>query len=228
MQWEQVKLEPTDTLISVPTVFDTEESWRRGLSSRPDMLQARANIERQGVVLKFLRNQLFPQLDLTGSYGHLGSGRDYDHALGGIRAGESSFYSFGAVLSFPLEGNKSARANYRASKTERQQSILALKKLEQDIMVQIGVAIQQAQTRLGQVTSTRQARIFAETALAGEERRLDNDRSTVFVVLQLQRDVTASRLAELAAVAEYNKALAQLALREASTLERSEVSIDFK
>jgi outer membrane protein len=175
-----------------------------------------------------LRNQLFPQLDLVGSYGQVGSGREYDQALTGIRQGDSPFYSFGAALSIPLGGNQAARANYRAGKAELQQSLLALKKLEQDIMVQIGVAIQQAETRFGQVASTRQSRAFAETALDAEQRKLANGRTTSFFVLQLQRELTASRLAELSAVAEYNKALAQLALREGTSLERNQLGIEFK
>jgi outer membrane protein TolC len=227
-QWDRVKLQPTDVLTAEPIAFDLQESWRMGLTLRPDMLQAQANIERQGVVLKFLRNQLFPQLDLVGSYGQSGSGREYHHALDGIRQGDSPFYSFGAVLTIPLAGNKGARAGYRATKLEREQSLIGLKKLEQDIMVQIGVATQQAQTRLAQVASTKQARLFAEMALAGEERKLESDRTTVFVVLQLQRELTASRLAELSAVAEYNKALAQLALRQGTTLERNRLSLEIK
>ncbi|MCI0541422.1 MAG: TolC family protein [Verrucomicrobiales bacterium] len=227
-EWEQVKIEPTDTLTAPPSELNRHESWKKGLTARPDMLQAQINLERQGIVLKFLHNQLFPQLDLVGSYGQIGFGRDYGDALAGIRRGDSPFYSFGAILSIPLAGNRTARSNYRASKAERQQSLLALKQLEQDIMIQIGVAIEQAQTRFGQVASTKQSRLFAEMALQAEQRKLENGRTTSFVVLQLQRDLTASRLAELSALAEYNKALAQLALREGTTLERNNLKLEIK
>ena len=162
-----------------------------------------------------------------GSYGQVGSGRYYSDALGGIRRGDSPFYSFGAVLSIPVGGNRSARAAFHASKTEREQSLLALKQLEQDIMIQIGIAIDQAETRYGQVASTKQSRLFAETALEASQRQLENGRTTSFVVLQLQRDLTASRLAELSALADYNRSLAQLALREGATLERNQVHLQF-
>ncbi|MCI0538910.1 MAG: TolC family protein, partial [Verrucomicrobiales bacterium] len=71
-------------------------------------------------------------------------------------------------------------------------------------------------------------RLFAEMALQAEQRKLENGRTTSFVVLQLQRDLTASRLAELSALAEYNKALAQLALREGTTLERNNLKVEIK
>ena len=51
-------------------VFDRQLSWSKGLTERPDLLQAKLDIERQGITLKYNFNQLFPQLDLVGSYGH--------------------------------------------------------------------------------------------------------------------------------------------------------------
>lgn len=186
------------------------------------------DLERQGFVLKYLRNQVFPQLDLVGSYGQVGANRDYAGALEGIRRGDSPFYTFGAVLSIPLGGNRSARANYRASKAELNQSLVRLKQLEQDIMVEIGIALEQARTRFAQVDATKQSRLFAEIALGAEQRKLENGRTTSFVVLQLQRDLTTAQLAELAALTEYNKALAQLALREGSTLEKNRLNMQFK
>ena len=44
------------------------------MTERPDLLQAQLNVEQQGIQLKFYRNQLFPELDLTGTYGYNGSG----------------------------------------------------------------------------------------------------------------------------------------------------------
>jgi outer membrane protein TolC len=184
-------------------------------------------LERQGVVLKYLKNQIFPQLDLVGSYGQLGANRDYRGALDGVHRGDSPFYTFGAVLSIPIGGSRSARANYRASKSELNQSLVRLKQLEQDIMVEIGIALEQARTRFAQVDATRQSRLFAEIALQAEQRKLDNGRTTSFVVLQLQRDLTTAQLAELAALTEYNKALAQLALREGSTLDKNGLNMEF-
>jgi len=95
-------------------------------------------------------------------------------------------------------------------------------------MVEIGIAVEQARTRFAQVDATKQSRLFAEAALAAEQKKLDNGRTTSFVVLQLQRDLTTAQLSELAALTEYNKALAQLALREGTTLEKNRLSIEPK
>jgi len=40
------------------------------------LLQAKLNVEQKGIQLKYYRNQLFPELDLIGSYGFNGADRN--------------------------------------------------------------------------------------------------------------------------------------------------------
>jgi len=47
-------------------------------------------------------------------------------------------------------------------------------------------------------------------------------------VLQLQQKLTDTRTAEIRALSDYNKALAQLALNEGSTLEKNHLSMEVK
>jgi outer membrane protein TolC len=64
--------------------------------------------------------------------------------------------------------------------------------------------------------------------LAAEVKKLQNGLSTAFFVLQLQETLTAARMAELQALADYNKIIAQLAFAEGSTLEKYHLSVDVK
>ena len=41
-------------------LFDLQDSWNKGMTERPDLLQARLNVEQQGIQLKFDYNQLYP------------------------------------------------------------------------------------------------------------------------------------------------------------------------
>ncbi len=227
-EWNGVQIKPAEKLVVVPIEFDLPSSWNRGLSKRPDLLQARENIAKQGIVLKYLKNQIYPELDLTGSYAFTGAGPGYTDALDGIQKANSPSWSVGAQVSVPLEGNRSARETYRSNRAQKEQLIVQLQQLEQNVMVQIAVSMEQARTRFAQVDATHQSRLFAEAALESEQKKLDNGRSTSFVVVQLQRDLTTARLAELAAVAQYNQALSQLALNEGTTLERDNLAMEFK
>ena len=75
---------------------------------------------------------------------------------------------------------------------------------------------------------THQARLYAEDALKAEQTKLEKGKSTSFVVLQFQSDLTAARSAEIRALADYNIGLARLAQNEGSTLDRRNIELSVK
>jgi outer membrane protein len=228
--WQQNLIEATESLSAVPQVFSLQDSWHKGLTMRPDLLQARTEVEKQDIVLRYTFNQLFPELDLVGSYGHSGGNaimRDYGGVLGQIEQGKNPSYSYGAQLVVPLS-NRAARYNYKTSKAQKRQLVLQLKQLEQSVMIQIDNAIKQAQTSFERVDSTKQARLYADEALKAEQKKLEQGKSTSFVVLQLQSTLTGTRQAEIQALSDYNVALARLALAEGYTLERNHLNLTLK
>jgi outer membrane protein len=228
--WEKMDLEPAAPLKAPVQVFDRQLSWSRGLTERPDLLQAKLDIERQGVTIKYNYNQLFPELDLVGTYGHGAGGggiSEYSQALYQLGDGSRPFYSYGAQLTFPI-GNTGARATYKKSKLAMEQYGLMLKKLEQAIMTTIDNDINQAQSSYQQVAATRAASEYAAEALDAEQKKLQSGKSTTYTVLQMQRDLTTARGNEIQALAAYNKALAQLSLDEGSTLKRLSINVEVK
>jgi outer membrane protein TolC len=227
--WEPAELQPTAPLTAPVRVLDRQLSWSKGLTERPDLLQAKLDVERQGITLKYNRNQLFPELDLVGSYGQGANGTisEFSQALNQIGQGSRPYYSYGAQLIFPI-GNDSARAAYKKGKLAMEQYLLTLKKLEQTIMATIDDDIKQAQSSYQQVAATRAAREYAKDALDAEQKKLESGKSTTYTVLQMQRDLTTARGNEIQALAAYNKALAQLSLDEGSTLQRLSISLEVK
>jgi outer membrane protein len=230
-EWQPLSLKPTGTLAAPRQLFDLQDSWSKGLSLRPDYLQARLDLERVGIQLKFAKNQLWPELDVFASYGYNGSGSmpngEFSDALYDIQRRDRPFYTYGGRITIPL-GNSLARNNYKSSKATQSQLVLTLKKLEQGIMVQIDNDIKQAVSNFERVDATRKAREYAEDALAAEQKKLENGKSTTFEVLRLQRDLTAARGSEIQALATYNKTLSQLSLDEGSTLDRLAIDVNAK
>lgn len=225
--WATTVLEPADKLVALPQTMNVQDSWRTGMSLRPDLQSSKEAIERQNIVLRYNYNQLFPSLDLTLTYGHNGLGRTVDTGLNGIQRGDNQFYSYGIVLSFPLS-NTAAKNTYKSGKLTKEVLLLQFKQLEQSIIVEIDNAVKQAQTAYEKIDATRQARLYAEAALDAEQKKLENGKSTSFFVLQLQRDLTAARSAEIRALADYNKALSTLSKSEATTLEKANIGLEFK
>lgn len=225
--WKEAHIVPTESLSAAPQNFDLQESWRRGMTTRPDLLATRIGLENLERQLKYQRNQLFPQLDLVGDIGYTGSDNEYRGALRQVRRTDNPYYSYGAQLTIPL-GNVGARNSLKSLKVTKEQADLGLKQKEQDVLIQIENSISTARTSLERVDATRQARLYAEEALKAEQMKLEKGKSTSFIVLQLQRDLTSARSGEIRALADYNIALATLAANEGSTLERRGVELKAK
>lgn len=226
-QWHDVDILPTDSIGITLQISDVQTSWSRGLAQRPDVIQSRINLQNQGIQLKYLRNQVWPELDLTGSYGINGAGREFQNAFGQMEAGNRPGYTYGAQLSVPL-GNTSARNNLKAGRITEKQLLLGLKKLEQSVMVQIDNAVKSARASWEGAEASKQARIFAEAALDAEQKKYTVGKSTTFTVLQLQNNLTAARSSEIRAQVDYQRSLTALAEQEGSTLERRRVDLLFK
>jgi outer membrane protein TolC len=103
-----------------------------------------------------------------------------------------------------------------------------LKQQEQQTLILIENAIANAKSSYERVDATRQFRLYAEAALEAEQKKLESGKSTSFVVLQLQKDLTDARSAEIRALADYNITLANLALAEGTTFERRGINLELR
>ncbi|MCD6050280.1 MAG: uncharacterized protein K0Q55_1683 [Verrucomicrobia bacterium] len=222
--WRTVYIKPTDKLLPLPQTFDLQESWQTGIDMRPDLEQQRIELEKQNIQLRYTRNQLFPSLDLFGSFGQNGLGPNMGNVVRDIEVGENPRNSYGIALTIPL-GNRAARSAHNIAKGIKEQLLLRFKKLEQDTIINIDNSVRLAQSNYEQIDATRKAREYAEAALDAEQKKLANGKSTSFVVLQLQRDLTSARSAEIRALADYNKALSTLSLNEGTTLRRNKLDV---
>jgi outer membrane protein TolC len=226
-EWANVAVVPTDRLLAIGQQYDLQESWRKGLAQNPGLVAKRLGLDTAKYNIRFQRNQLFPQLDLVGAYGFSGSGSEFSDTLGQVRRRDNPSWSFGAQVSIPL-GQTAARNNLKAAKAAKEQLDVDLRRAEQLLLITIENDIGAAKASFEQVDATRQARLYAEAALEAEQKKLENGKSTSFVVLQLQRDLTTARANEIKALADYNISLAQLAFDEGSTMERRNVALDLR
>lgn len=224
-EWADTIPVPSEQLAAVPVQLDLQESWRRAVEQRPELVESRLNVEKQRVTTVYTMNQLFPQLDVIGSYGRNAFNSSLDANFNDLRAGANSAYSWGATVSIPL-GNVGARNNHKAAKITLKQLLLELKQQEQGILVQVDNDVGNVRSTLQQVDATRAARIYAEDALAAERLKLEQGKSTSFIVLQLISNLTTARVSEIQALANYNIAVAQLSFDTGNTLKDSK--IDFK
>jgi outer membrane protein len=221
-------LEPTDTLAAVWVSPDRATCLQKALQARPDLIQARLELEKQGIVVRYARNQTYPTVDVVGSYGAMGvNDTSRSATFDDIWSSSYPAWSVGVKFAMPLS-NTEARNKYKASQQFQKQALLNLRKVEQDVFVQLDNSIKTLQNIYQRIGSTRQARVYAETALQAEVQKYQGGTSTSFFVSDYERNLVTARTAEILAVVDFNKALAQLAFNEGSILEKNQVKVDFK
>lgn len=224
-QWQGMRVVPTENMVAVPQSYNLSGSWVSALTFRPDFNEMKEELERQGLVVRLAYNQLFPRLDLVGSYGRQGVDRHFSPALAQVRDELLPRWSAGVAVSVPL-GNRGARGNYGQATATRDRLGLQVKQLHQNILVQVEDAVGNAQGNFQRVTATREARLAAEAAYDAEVKKLENGKSTSFNVLSLQNDLTTARSQEIRALADYNKALAELYYNEGTILEKQRITVE--
>ena len=220
-----MELKTQGDLSAEPQAIDVPAVGDEALENRPDLRKARLALERQGLTVDYNRNQTLPSLDLVGGYGVIASDESsYGDAFDRMDSADEPFWTVGVTLSIPL-GNRSARVQHKQSLATADKMKLQLRQLEEDALVEVENASAAIQTGWERITATRDAREYAEEALAAEQQKLDNGKSTSFVVLQLQKDLTSARKSEIAALADYNQQLSTLSLAIGSMANRHGVEL---
>ena len=226
---------PSDRPTVAASPVDALDSIRLGLENRPDYMQRRMEVERSHIFVKYYRNSLLPQVDLAGSFGYYAisagtpnENRDFSRIndnMDSINNQLNPSWSAGLTVTVPL-GNKTARGNYRHWKLGAEQALLQLKKTEQDIIVGIDNATIQVETRSKLIAASQAATRLKEESVRAETKKLQAGTSTTLLVSRVQRDLTDARVKELRAIAEYNQALVDLSLKDATILKRTGVGVE--
>jgi outer membrane protein TolC len=225
--WDRVEIVPTESLAAIPEAFDKRDSWTKSLAYRPDVVQAKIDLENQKIQIKFNRNQMFPELDLVGSYALNGYSPFLHDSFDQIYDRKFQTYSYGLKLSMPL-GNINARENLKQAKLTLEQLLIHYKQVEQAAIATVDIDVRAAKTALERVDATKQARIFSEASLDAEQKKLENGKSTSYLVLQKQRDLTLARSTEIQSLTDYNKALYTLLQDEGYTLQKMGITLEVK
>lgn len=221
-------LVPVDYPIAQLIETDPTRSTQTALESRPDHLAVKRDVERRNILVQYNRNQLWPELDLRGSYGANGlSWSGFDTLTRRELGNDNPAWGVGIAITIPL-GNRQARANYNTARLDREQALITLKQSEQDIVVQVDNAVGKVQTNLKRVDATRVASRLAEESLKAEETKLRTGTSTSFLVLQAQSQLAAARSAEIRARSDYSESIVELRRVEGTTLRENNIVLDEK
>jgi outer membrane protein len=201
---------------------DVVEHVQVALRMRPDLNQARLQIQSGDLDVVRTKNGLLPKMDMFISFGKTGYADTFNRALDNMDE-DSKDVTWGLVFEgAPM--NRSARAQYTRAVVGRQQFRKALENLLQLAQVDVRSAYIEVTRTREQISATAATRNFQEEKLRGETEKFRVGKSTSLLVGQAQRDFVASQIAEIQAVANYLKALVALYRLEGSLLDRRGLS----
>ncbi len=206
--WGQ-QLQPTTTPVSAPISINLDESIRKALENRYEYKSAKLDIDNKELSVRLARNQLLPDLALTGSVNTSGAGKVYGSDISELGSSHFISYSVGVILTVPL-GNRAAQSSYIQSKLTLDQAKTSLKNLELQITQQVRAAARTVEANAQRIEANRAARVLAEEQLRVEQLRLETGVSTTFNVLQFQTQLATAEGNEIQAITDYNTSLANL------------------
>jgi outer membrane protein TolC len=222
---QDLRLTPLDQPVVTLEAISLQEAIDTAIEQRPEIFQAKKNMETSDLNTKFAKNQILPTLSFQGTMGMAGLGSNYSNSVNSNFNGDFYNYGAGLVLSYPL-GNRSAWSTYNKRQLEEKNAEASLVSVRQQIIVGVREAVRRVQTDFKRIETTRSARIMAEKQLQAEQERLKVGLSTTRFVLDFQRDLATAQGNELRATVDYNKSLSNLSRHKATTLDRYNLQLN--
>ncbi len=215
------------------------------LKNRPEIGQNQLTIESNKINLNGDKSSLRPSLTafaeltnhaLTGTVNPLNIDSEFGYAnpyfVGGFsNALAQEFrrnfpdYTAGFALTIPIR-NRAAQADYVTDQLALRQAELQFQKSVNQVRVDVQNAIiglQQARVRYRAAVKARQ---LQQETLDAEQKKYQLGASTVFLVIQSQRDLSTAQGTEIQALANYSHARVSFEQAVGGTLQTNNVSID--
>ncbi len=190
------RLHPTDGLSALPAsrpnLSQTEQYVRMAWQGRPELRGTRADIASRGVDVYQAYDAIRPQLDLLGSLGATGLDSAPFRSVEDVITGRAISASIGIQFSM-FVGQRAARSNWRAAAWARRQAQLRHRELQNQIVVEVRAALREFDTASAQLAAGEAEVQAAEEGAQGEREKLEQGKSTPFLVLQREDDLTGAR-----------------------------------
>ena len=246
----EARIAPT-TQITVPKVEPIEpiqDLMSTALQARPELAQSRIRLTNSDISLRATRNGLLPTVDFVGSLTNNALAGQVNPNLvvfpGQVVQAPSTFflggfgtnlsqvfarnfpdYSVGVQVNIPVK-NRSAQADMAAGELQYRESEIRLRQAENAVRVEVKNALIGLQQSRARLDAAIKSRVFSEQTLDAEQKKYALGASTIFLVIQAQRDLAQARSLEVAAMNNYTKTRVELDRATAMTLIKQNISVE--
>ena len=235
--------------IRVPDVEPIEplqDLFEKALAERPEPAESRLNIDNTRISIQGDRSSLLPSLNafatLTNN-GQAGPINSLPPLSNSLRAPDPFFiggygtylgqvfgrnfpdYRVGVQLNIPLR-NRAAEADYIRDTLTLRQSELSLQRQTNQIRVDVKNAVTALGSARARYQAATKSRILEEQTLDAEQKKYALGASTIYNVIQIQRDLATAQGNEVAAESNYIKARNNLDFVTGQILAVNKIDID--
>ena len=235
-------IHPSDQPNFLIEKINFNEAMKKALSTRPDYLAKTKELDNKDILVKYQENQLYPSVDIVGSFGVNGLSGNAIDVTSGTFKGRSAYggsygtaltdslstnfydWELGLKLSYPI-GNRSAKAKLAASRLNKAKQILSMKSLEKKIVLEIRESIRQLKTDAKRIKASQIAKKLAKEKLNAEERKFEVGLSTSFNVLEFQNDLAQAESNQIKSIIDYNQSKVRFRQSIASTLIQHDIEL---
>jgi len=213
-------------------LIDAEREVQKALTGRPDLQSAVQNLDIDDLQIRSNRNELLPDLSLTGSYTTQGVGGIYypeSFSLTGIPTpivgapvpggfGDTlsqmfgfgfPVYSFGLQLTLPIKSHQ-ASADMADALVSKKRDALNVRTVKQQVRLDVLTAVSQVESSKDAMKLSVVALGFGRKYMEAEQKKYELGTSTIFFVLQAQGALVAAESSVVQNSVSYRRNLMNL------------------
>ena len=215
----------SDPIYSLPQI-EERQAIGEAVASHPLIQQAKLGIEIAEINITVAENQRMPRLDLVASARAQGLDESYGPAHDQLGGGDYVSYAVGIAFEYPL-GNNQREAELRKRRLERSKAFSIHRNISEKVAVGVKEKLRLVQKAYQEMEvqdqATRAAQSYLQSIEDTELVRRGLTPEFLLVKLQSQEALANARKAHAMAIAEFNRALVQLAQAKGSVLELHQI-----
>jgi len=233
---------PTDSLSIPPAdqIRPEQDLIAAAMANRPDLGQARLQVQNSIIGLQGSKNATLPELDLVGIMqnnglsgpltGFVGGstpslGGGYGGALGQVLARDYPTYGIGLQLTLPIH-NRVAESDLARDEIQVKQTQIRVQQLQNQAQLEVEDALIAMRRSRASYDAAVQARKYQQESLDAEQTKYEVGASTAFFVIQYESLLAQAKSTEVAAMSSYMKARAALQRATGTILDDNNISVD--
>lgn len=217
------KVELIDKPAFIVEEVDLLQSLKDAFEYRPDYYSAKIDLKSRNIKIVSAKNTLLPTVDLTGSFGLNGLGKDYQDALKKVN---SDYTDWSVGVKFSLPWGSGDRAKYDQRQLEKAQALLAFKRLEQNIILEIRDKVRLAKTQKQQVDVAKLSQEKEAQNYEAQKERYAAGQVSTHDMLDYQDKLSQAELDYVKALIDYNIALINLDKSQGVTLAKNNIKLE--